>query len=82
MKILLLGVGMQGKAALHDLVQSDEVTEIVAADQALDELRDYLLDKDYGPKVRLDTLNHESESAQETERELLPGVERVGLAGN
>ena len=31
MKVLLLGVGMQGKAALHDLVHGGEVTEIVAA---------------------------------------------------
>lgn len=32
MKILVLGTGLQGKAALHDLVQSPDVTEIVAAD--------------------------------------------------
>lgn len=31
MKVLLLGVGMQGKAALHDLVGGGEVTAIVAA---------------------------------------------------
>ena len=33
MRILLLGVGMQGKAALDDLVRSDHVSEVVAADQ-------------------------------------------------
>jgi lysine 6-dehydrogenase len=32
MKILLLGVGLQGKAALFDLVQSPAVTTIIAAD--------------------------------------------------
>jgi len=52
MKILLLGVGMQGKAALHDLVQSDEVTEVVAADQAFEGLRAHVSDMGYGAKVR------------------------------
>jgi len=32
MKILLLGVGMQGKAALHDLVNSSDVAQVIAAD--------------------------------------------------
>ncbi len=39
MRVLLLGVGMQGKAALHDLVASTEVTGILAADANLDGLR-------------------------------------------
>lgn len=33
MKVLLLGVGMQGKAALYDLYNSQGVTQITAADQ-------------------------------------------------
>jgi lysine 6-dehydrogenase len=33
MKVLLLGVGMQGRAALHDLAASPRVTGIVAADR-------------------------------------------------
>lgn len=33
MKILLLGVGLQGKAALFDLVQSPEVGRVIAVDQ-------------------------------------------------
>ena len=33
MKVLLLGVGMQGRAALQDLAASARVTEIVAADR-------------------------------------------------
>lgn len=53
MKILLLGVGMQGKAALHDLVQSLDVTEIIAADLNVEELRKHVADKQYG-KVRCD----------------------------
>jgi hypothetical protein len=32
MKILLLGVGLQGKAALYHLVNSSAVAHIVAAD--------------------------------------------------
>ena len=39
MKILLLGVGMQGKAALHDLANSPEVTHVIAADANFDDLQ-------------------------------------------
>jgi len=42
MKVLLVGVGMQGKAALYDLAHSAAVTEIIAADADLDALRDYV----------------------------------------
>jgi len=45
MKVLLLGVGMQGKAALHDLASSDVVTEVVAADADLDGLKTYVTDR-------------------------------------
>jgi len=41
MKILLLGVGMQGKAALQDLVNSSEVSQIIAADENFDDLQNY-----------------------------------------
>jgi len=47
MKVLLLGVGMQGKAALHDLVNSQHVSEIVAADYELDMLEKFVQDKKY-----------------------------------
>jgi len=39
MKILLMGVGLQGKAALYDLANSEQVTEIIAADQDLEGLQ-------------------------------------------
>jgi lysine 6-dehydrogenase len=52
MKILLLGVGMQGKAALHDLWQNPAVTGIVAADKELEPLQQYVLRQNYGPKVQ------------------------------
>ena len=51
MKILLLGVGMQGKAALHDLAASDSVGEIIAADKAYDMLREHVHGQSYGARV-------------------------------
>jgi len=53
MNILLLGVGMQGKAALHDLWQNPAVTGIVAADKELEPLRQYVQGRDYGPRVQV-----------------------------
>lgn len=32
MKVLLIGVGRQGKTALYDLVHGEDVSEVVAAD--------------------------------------------------
>jgi len=46
-KVLLLGVGMQGKAALHDLASSDIVTEVIAADADIDTLKAYVTDRGY-----------------------------------
>lgn len=51
MKILLLGTGMQGKAALHDLVASDAVTELVAADLDLAALEAHVAHRGYGDAV-------------------------------
>jgi len=42
MKILLLGVGLQGKAALHHLVKSSAVTHVIAADTNYDDLVAYV----------------------------------------
>ncbi len=36
MRVLLLGTGRQGKAALHDLCRCREVTEVIAADLKID----------------------------------------------
>ncbi len=57
MKILLLGVGMQGKAALDDLVRSEVVETILAADQDLDMLKAYVASQNYGDKVRCESLD-------------------------
>ncbi|MCX6558665.1 MAG: saccharopine dehydrogenase NADP-binding domain-containing protein [Candidatus Aminicenantes bacterium] len=51
MKILLLGVGMQGKAALHDLCQNPDVERIVAADSDLQALQRHVAERKYGDKV-------------------------------
>ena len=47
MKILLLGIGLQGKAALYDLVNSIDVSEIIAADFEIDSLKQYVKSKNY-----------------------------------
>jgi lysine 6-dehydrogenase len=52
MKVLLLGVGMQGKAALYDLVRSEAVSEIVAADREIEALQAHVGEKQYGDRVR------------------------------
>ena len=51
MNILLLGVGMQGKAALHDLWQSPAVDRIIAADGDLSALQRHVAEREYGDKV-------------------------------
>jgi lysine 6-dehydrogenase len=51
MNVLLLGAGMQGRAALHDLVRSEAVTRVVAADRDLDALRAHVTARGYGAKV-------------------------------
>ncbi len=51
MNILLLGVGMQGKAALHDLYQNPDVKKITAADGDLPALQKYARSRRYGKKL-------------------------------
>jgi lysine 6-dehydrogenase len=41
MKTLLLGVGLQGKAALHDLANSPTITQVIAADSNYEDLVSY-----------------------------------------
>jgi len=60
MKILLLGVGLQGKAALHDLANSVQVSHIIAADANIAALRSYASQLN-SPKitpVQLDVRDH------------------------
>lgn len=42
LRILVLGTGWQGRAALHDLAQSSAVSQIIAADADLDALQRWL----------------------------------------
>jgi saccharopine dehydrogenase-like NADP-dependent oxidoreductase len=41
MKVLILGLGQQGRAALHHLAGSSDVGEIVAADNDLERAEAY-----------------------------------------
>jgi saccharopine dehydrogenase-like NADP-dependent oxidoreductase len=56
MKILILGVGLQGKAALYDLVQNPQVDHVIAADINQDDLDSYVssLNTDKVTPVHLD----------------------------
>ena len=51
MNVLLLGVGAQGKAALHDLARSDAVESIVAVDLECETLTALVKRRGYGAKV-------------------------------
>jgi saccharopine dehydrogenase-like NADP-dependent oxidoreductase len=42
---MVVGVGMQGRAALHDLAHSEAVTEIIAADLDLGALKDHVRER-------------------------------------
>ncbi len=57
MRILVLGIGMQGKAALHDLTASTDVDEIIAADADFEMLKSYVARADLGGKVRCEQLD-------------------------
>ena len=46
-KVLMLGLGLQGKAVIHDLQQGDLVSDIVVADMDLDAARGHLDRKGY-----------------------------------
>ncbi len=60
-KVLVLGLGLQGKAVIHDLEQGDLVSEIVVADMDLDATRGYLDRKGYTRTraVALDAANED-----------------------
>ncbi len=74
MKILLLGVGMQGKAALHDLEQRDEVTDIVAADLDLEALQETVSQRRY-TKVCSERVN--AADAEDLDRLLKQGADVI-----
>lgn len=57
MNILLLGVGMQGKAALHDLWQNPGVKRIIVADGDLPALQRHVRERGYGDRVACEHVN-------------------------
>lgn len=63
MKVLLLGVGMQGKAALHDLVNSDGVDEVIAADREISDLQNHVESMQYGGKVQCEYVDAEDDNS-------------------
>ncbi len=56
MKALVLGLGLQGKAVVHDLEESAIVSRIVAADIELEKAKTYIAQKGYR-KVEVVALN-------------------------
>jgi saccharopine dehydrogenase-like NADP-dependent oxidoreductase len=62
MRVLLLGVGMQGKAALFDLAANPLVDEIIAADIDLEGLKSFVAAMNLGDKVHCEHLDAEDES--------------------
>jgi saccharopine dehydrogenase-like NADP-dependent oxidoreductase len=74
MKALVFGLGLQGKAVIHDLEQSEAVSEIVAADAAAEQARAYVGRKGYR-KVRVVPVNASEPAAlQQLVRESRPQV--------
>ncbi len=51
MTVLLLGTGMQGKAALHDLCLRGGIAKVIAADCDFEGLRRHVSEKGYGERV-------------------------------
>ena len=63
MRVLLLGVGLQGRGALHDLVGEAAVTAVTAADLDLEALRAWVAERGYGDRVRCVGLDASDEAA-------------------
>ena len=57
MKVLVLGIGMQGKAALHDLATSADVDEIIAADIDIEMLESHVVRAGWDGRIRCERLD-------------------------
>ena len=74
MKALVFGVGLQGKAVIHDLEHSHAVSEIVAVDVGAEKAKTYIGARGYS-KVRVVQLNASDQPALERLiREIRPRV--------
>lgn len=71
MKVLLLGMGLQGKAVAHDLEQSALVDEILACDVDIEAMQTYIAEK----KFRKTTLKHINAA---NDKDLAKTVEQSG----
>ena len=60
MKVLLLGLGLQGKAVAHDLERSPLIQEVIAADLEVEKAKDYLKRQGYH-KTKVVPLNASQE---------------------
>lgn len=86
MKILLLGVGLQGKAALYDLARSPDVSHVIAADADIRGLTAFAasLPPDKVTCVALDARNEQAVSRLMQQAEavivLLPAAFRAPMA--
>jgi len=63
MHVLLLGTGMQGRAALHHLANSPDVTAITAADRHVDAARRFAEERGYASRVTWATVDARNRSA-------------------
>ncbi len=66
MKVLLLGIGMQGKAALLDLFENPDVSHIVAADMDEQAVKRYINECGYQAKVTAARVDAASSKALNT----------------
>ncbi|MDX1413767.1 MAG: saccharopine dehydrogenase C-terminal domain-containing protein [Candidatus Promineifilaceae bacterium] len=80
MKVLLIGIGRQGKAALYDLVHSQDVAEIVAADIDFTGLLAYVGSQPYAGRVHCEQVD--SNSAESLDHLLSQGFDVVVDLGN
>ena len=62
MKVFLLGVGLKGKVALHDLVNTEILSKINVADIDLEGLKQLVKTKGY-PKVQCEFLEADNQDS-------------------
>ena len=70
---MLFGVGLQGKVALHDLVNCEMVSEIIAADLDIDALKQFVKTKQYS-KVQCEFLDAKNQENIEQLLSLKPDI--------
>ncbi len=73
LKVMLFGVGLQGKVALHDLVNSEMVSAIIAADLDIDALKQLVKTNQYS-KVQCEFLDAKNQKNIEQLLSLKPDI--------